>query len=75
MTKGIIEIIEPATNSSRAARALIALEAYIDAAIDVPDPSHLQDLITDLIHLAAAEGYEIDLLLDRALRNFEAEVV
>jgi uncharacterized C2H2 Zn-finger protein len=61
----------PTDNEKRRKRAATALRAV---------PTHyslgeegITDAISDLIHLAVAHGIEVDVLLSRCRRNFEAE--
>lgn len=59
------------TNKMRADRAEQALETY--RGTDVVDESHIQDIISDLLHLAVRRKMD-PTFLGRAVRNFETEV-
>jgi hypothetical protein len=61
------------SNADRRAWARAALDAYEASHRADPD-MNVQDLITDLLHVACAEGEDdIDALLRRAHMHFEAE--
>lgn len=65
-------------NSDRADRAQAALDTYISFTGDRPDESHIQDLITDLLHLVRREytgEIQIPLTLRRAVGNFNEELI
>lgn len=62
------------TNADRAARALSALEGFIEIT-RVDDPSDaIADLLTNLLHLARARGFDPVALADRAVRMMQEEV-
>lgn len=58
------------TNADRAERARTALEAY--GPKDDPE-AMISDLMTDLLHLAASEGFDTERQLRLARMNFIAE--
>lgn len=66
------------TNDDRADWAQTALDAFaretrMDTAPEEP-PTIMQDLLTDLMHLADREGYDFDNILRMARGNWEEEV-
>lgn len=61
----------PPTNKTQADRAERALETY--RGIDIVDESHIQDIISDILHLAVRRKLD-PTFFGRAVRNFEAEV-
>lgn len=70
------------TNNERAARAEAALDTYIAHTGDVTDDCHLQDLITDLLHLArkrsgkrgkAGQRKFAGEVLSMAMKSFDVE--
>jgi hypothetical protein len=68
------------SNETRAERAEIALQSYVEAKGEVFEnsSSEVADLIADLLHLVARDGYDQgDEPVERALRlammHFEAE--
>jgi hypothetical protein len=60
------------TNDEHRARARVALAAYA-ASHCADDDALVQDLITDLLHVADADGHCIASVLRRAQTNFETE--
>jgi len=56
------------TNEMRADRAENAMQAYRET--DAPNESHYQDLITDTLHAARAQGLDLIELLRSAVGNF-----
>lgn len=59
-------------NDERANRANAAVTAYIaNGNVDVD--CAVQDLISDLLHLAASQDEDAELVIRRAVMNFEAE--
>ena len=65
-----------AANRKRIRNAKAALRAYIRAR-DYSDinETDLQDLITDLYHLAQSEDVDVEVIARQALANFKAELV
>ncbi|WP_371652888.1 MULTISPECIES: hypothetical protein [unclassified Streptomyces] len=59
--------------------AQAAVEAYVsefptgDGEYTEPVETQISDLLTDLLHLAAAESLDPDVLIERALMHFYAE--
>lgn len=64
-------------NESRAVTAEAALKAYLGAKkeSDAPEEreTNIQDLVTDLLHLAKREKVDVESLLRMAKNNFETE--
>jgi hypothetical protein len=65
-----------ALNRKRIRNAKAARRAYIRAR-DYSDTNEtdLQDLITDLYHLAQSEDVDVEVIARQALANFKAEMV
>ena len=67
-----------ATNQQRAAWAKVALDAYVHAKRERPDPMPQQDdtadLICDLLHLLLSRSGDTDSAIRCAVSNFEAEL-
>ena len=65
-----------AANRKRIRNAKAAQRAYIRAR-DYSDinETDLQDLITDLYHLAQSEDVDVEVIARQALANFKAEMV
>lgn len=65
-------------NESRAVAAESALKTYLEAKKEPDAPEEretsIQDLVTDLLHLAKREKVDVESLLRMAKNNFEAEV-
>lgn len=65
-------------NASRAVNAEAALQAYLRAKKEPDAPeereTNIQDLVTDLLHLAKQEKVDVESLLRMAKNNFETEV-
>jgi hypothetical protein len=65
-------------NPKRAEWANASLDAFIKAKGEKPSPADreddIADLISDLGHLAKREGRDFAAIVQRALRNFEAEL-
>lgn len=70
-------------NDNRAAVAELALDTYCNARCGARDYSDLSlddradavaDLISNLAHLAAQQGFVVATLMQRAQDNFEAEI-
>ncbi len=59
------------TNGDRAKKAEYALTAH--RGIDQPDEADLQDLLTNLMHLAHRDNLDFETYLDGARRCFEEE--
>ena len=59
-------------NDDRANWAEAALRAF-QAVTKTDDEDAVSDLIGDLLHLAARQGLDPQLMLDRAQANYEAE--
>jgi hypothetical protein len=65
-----------ALNRKRVRNAKAVLRAYIRAR-DYSDinETDLQDLITDLYHLAQSEDVDVEVIARQALANFKAELI
>lgn len=63
------------SNNRRALVGNTALSAWVnDAGFDDEDETNFRDMLTDLMHLADAQGWDFDDLLERARTHHDAEV-
>lgn len=64
-------------NARRAAMARVAVDAFTEVTGEHSEPldCRISDLATNLLHLAAAEGIDVETVIHRMRRDFEEETV